>query len=364
MTGGCARLAGAVLGVALSLGPVGAAERSEGVDWVAAVAALEVEGLGRPEGAWTLELPRDHGPHPEAASELWTLVAHLADGDGRPVGVQLSLLRLALAPPGTGGDWLAREVYRGHAVVLDGARGVVAAEERFGRGMAGVAGFDPALAELRLDAWALRFGAGAWWLEAGAGGLRAELTMTPQRAPLAPDGADGGAPFRGYAVPRLAVEGVLASTDGRREVTGVAWFEHLWGDLPLPGGAPVASDRLVLQLDDGAELSVLRSRRVDGRGAATVEALLVGADGAAEGFGDATAEVELMRRWRGAGGTDWPVEWTVRVGALELRVAPVLDAQEHGFSAPMWSGLVRAEGRHGDRPVTGMGTLQLTGYGG
>lgn len=362
MRGGAAGGWAAVL-IACAL-PAGAAERS-GVDWASAVAALEVEGLGGPEGAWALELPRDHAPHPGARSELWQLVAHLEDGEGRPVGVQLSLLRVALAAEGAaeGPEWLAREVYRGHAVLIDAAEGRVAAEERFGRGMAGLAGFDAGLGELRLDGWALRFGADVWTLEAGAGGVRAALTLTPQRAPLAPEvGGEDAAPVRGYALPRLGVEGVLEAPEGPRAVSGVAWFEHLWGDLPLPGGSPVASDRLLVQLDDGGALSVLRSRRVDGRGAATVEALRIGPDGAAQGIED--AEVVLSRVWRGPGGGEWPVGWTVRAGDLELTVAPVLDDQAHGFAAPLWSGMVRAEGRDGARPVTGTGTLQLSGYGG
>jgi hypothetical protein len=35
-------------------------------------------------------------------------------------------------------------------------------------------------------------------------------------------------------------------------------------------------------------------------------------------------------------------------------------AQEHAFMLSVWSGLVRAQGPRGVRPVSGLGTLQLT----
>lgn len=343
-----------------------------GGDWLAALVERPVAGLGRPTGPWTLDLPADHAPHPDARSEVWQIAVHLADADGTPVGLQLSLLRLGLvgpeAPPATS-DWLARELWRGHVIVLDDPDGPARGEERFGRGMPGVAGFDTAALELRLDGWAVRFAPapGPWHLSADTGGLRAELTLAPLRPALAtgdaPDGAPdaAGAPLRGYAVTRLAAEGWIETAGARRAVAGTAWAEHLWGELPLAAGGPVASDRLQLQLDDGSDLTVLRARRRDGGGRPTVDALLIDADGTVTALDGATAEIEPTRHWQGAQAR-WPVAWTLRLGAVALRIAPVADAQEHAFLAPVWSGLVHAEGQRNGQPVTGRGTLLLTGY--
>jgi predicted secreted hydrolase len=358
----------ALAALALLRGPAGPsadAAGAAGPDWASAVADMEIDGLGRPTGPWTLALPQDHGPHPEARSELWQLSAHLADAGGTPFGVQLSLLRVGLAPPGDEREgWNPREVYRGHVVVTDGARGQATATERFGRGMTGVAGFDPATRELRLDHWSLTFGSGddteAWTLIAGAGETRVELALAIDKPPVAADAQE--APFRGYTVSRLQVEGSLETGGRRHALTGVAWFDHLWGELPIPGGSPVASDRLQLQLDDGREVSVIRSRRLDGGGTPTIDAFLIGPDGTAQAVDENTARVDLGRHWDGAGAA-WPVDWSLGLGDLELAVTPVLDKQAHAFALPLWSGLVRAEGRQGDRAVTGMGTLQLTGYG-
>ena len=109
-------------------------------------------------------------------------------------------------------------------------------------------------------------------------------------------------------------------------------------------------------------LSLTRARRVDGRGTATVEALAIAPDGTARGI--EAARMEPTRLWRGQDGTDWPLGWSLELGELRLEVSAVFDDQLQPFAATLWSGLVQAEGRNGDRPVAGLGTLQLTGYGG
>ena len=335
-------------------------------DWLLRVASEQVDGLDRPQGEFALNLPHDHAPHPDTRSESWQLLAHLHDERGEPVGVQLSVLRIGLTSPDaahTETDWAPRDLYRAHVVILDAGMDRAAGDERMGRGMTDVAGYDPIGRELRLDHWALRFGGNGqqtpWHLRASAEGITADLLLTPEKPPTS--GAPDDAPFRGYAFSRLRVEGHLDSAHGRKAVSGVAWLDHLWGDLPIPGAAPVVSDVLQLHLDDGSEVSVVRSRRQDGRGTATVDALRIAADGSVSVHGTDTAEVRLTRHWQGAIAA-WPVDWSVRLGTLDLSVTPVVDDQELDFMAPVWSGLVRATGLQGDDPVSGLGTLQLTGY--
>jgi predicted secreted hydrolase len=359
--------AGAALHLSYRHAEQAQAAPSQRVDWISAVAAIELDGVDRLSGPWELELPVDHGIHGEARTELWQMLAHLADEDGQPLGVQFLLLRIGLAGPGAPpptSSWEARELYRGHVVLVEPAGAAVLAEERFGRGMAGLAGYDANLRELRLDNWSLEFpaeaDAGRWSLKTGPGDIQIDLNLLPEKEPLHVDG--DAAPFRGYAFSRLRAEGSVGTQAGTRSVSGFAWFEHLWGDLPIPGGTPVASDRLQLQLDDGSEVSIIRSRRLDGAGTPTVEALLIDADGATVVYGDDTAQLELGRLWQGEAAA-WPVDWRLQLGDLQLAVTPVTDAQEHAFMVRVWSGLVRAEGQRGDQPVSGLGTMQLTGYG-
>lgn len=341
-----------------------AATASETADWLAALAQAPVDGLGRPREAWELSLPEDHAPHPQARSEAWLLTAHLQDEAGSFAAVQFALLRIGLmAPdkPPSGAGWEGREIYRGHVVLLDSAGHRAMAEERIRRGMPGVAGLDPNGPALRLDDWAIAFGTdgGQWQLRAGAGDASAELALIPLHPANSADAAE--APFRGYGFSRMQAEGTLNLGGQAQVLSGTAWFEHLWGDLPLPDGGPIASDRLILHLDDGSDLSVTRARRADGRGSATVEAFIAGAGADAGAIGTDAAEMEPLRHWQGRH-ANWPVAWTLRLDDLLLAVTPVAEDQEHDFIAPVWSGLVRAEGQRGGRRITATGTLQLTGY--
>lgn len=342
------------------------AQPSRGSDWISAAGDIAMQEFDRLAGPWELELPADHGVHSEAHTELWQVSAHLSDDDGQPVGVQFLLFRVGLAGPDApppNSAWETRDIYRGHVVMTEAADAATVADERFGRGMAGLAGYDATLRELRLDTWSLEFpvraDADEWTLSTGPGDMLINLSLTPEKDALQVDG--DAAPFRGYAFSRLRAEGTVGTQAGARSVSGVAWFEHLWGDLPMPGGTPVASDRLQLQLDDGSDLSIIRSRRLDGAGMPTVEGFLINLEGEVIAYGDDESHIEIARLWRGAAAV-WPVDWRLQLGDLQLVVTPVMDAQEHAFMARVWSGLVRAEGHRGKQPVSGIGTLQLTGY--
>lgn len=349
------------------LAPTASGGMPAGPDWISAAAEISADRFERLSGSWELGLPRDHAAHPDARTEIWQMSAHLSREGGEPVGLQFLLLRLGLAGPDApvpNSTWEARDIYRAHVILVDGNGKPAVAEERFGRGMAGLAGYDMDLNELRFDNWSVEFPPGPdqdrWRLRASAGDALIDLLLSPGKAPLPVD-ADA-APFRGYAFSQLKAEGRIMTQDGEDAISGVAWFDHLWGDLPIPGGSPVASDRLQLHLDDGSEVSVVRSRRIDGTGAPTLDVLLIDAEGAAVAVGDDASNVELTRHWKGIE-ADWPVDWRLQLGDLELVISPVTDAQEHSFMTRLWSGLVRAEGHRSNQPVSGLGTLQLTGYG-
>lgn len=289
--------------------------------------------------------------------ETWSLAAHLADGDG-DLGIQFSLLRVGLAPPSgqqRESPWHLQAVHRAHLILLRGPEQRLVAEERFSRGTPGVVGDDDN--EVWLDDWSLATGpADDLRLRATVDGNAIELALTPVKDAVVANEAGEG-PFRGYAMTRMSVQASLGEGSTARSATGVAWLEHAWGDLPLPGG-PIAWDRLQLQLDDGTDIGATRARRREGGGTPTVEAYVVDASGKVEA---AALRMEPSRVWRHED-VAYPVEWHLVGDEIDLRVTPPLDGQLQDFVTPFWNGIVTAEGEVGGRPVKGSGTLQLTGY--
>jgi len=116
-------------------------------------AAFEDRQMPSLSGNWTLSLPEDHAPHPEAPAETWAIFAHLRDADGAPVSALFTLSRFGIAtePDDTGNAWAPRDAWLGQAAIVgDRAQ----AEERLSRG-AGAAGQDAGAGRVWLDDWSI-----------------------------------------------------------------------------------------------------------------------------------------------------------------------------------------------------------------
>ncbi len=334
-------------------------------DLLADIADLSDESaFERPSGSWRLSLPADHGGHPEARTETWMIVAHLEDQDGASIGVSFSLSRFGLTRPARDAPaptWEITALHRAHAT-LAGRDGTLA-EERFGRG-AGASGHDREAAEVWLDNWRIGYAdtgeTSGIVLSASVGDAPLRLVLTPEK-PALQIGGDGEAPVRGFTMSRMRAEGAIGRGETATEVSGTAWLDRLWGELPLPGG-PLAYDRLLLHLDDGTDLSIVRTRRRDGRGTATVEGMVVDATGRATPVEDGAITMTPATDRDPIGNrTERQAEWRIAGADLDLRISPITSDEVAGFAVPGWIGTVTAEGRNGPAEVRGYGTLQLGG---
>lgn len=270
--------------------------------WTALLAEVPIDEFDRVAGD-PLSFPRDHGAHPNSPVETWNLSVNLHDTAGESLGFQLSLARLALVAPDAepaASVWDLREFYRGHTILVR-ENGTARAEERLRRGFAGLAGYDAPSSEWRLDDWSLTVEEGATHpaltiaATVGADAVL-ELRLEPEKQAISPEVDSVDAPFRGYSLTRLAATGVLVTTEGRESVQGTALFDHLWGDLPFPTG-PTVWDRLLLQVDDGTDILVVRTRRRDGGGTPTVQGFIVGPEGNVSQIESAAVAMEPLQRW-------------------------------------------------------------------
>ena len=345
------------------------AQAAEGLDWSAIVDRVPYASFEPVDADRVITFPTDHGSHAGSPADVWNLAAHLETSDGEDVGVQISIARVALVPPDeppAASDWDVREFWRGHATLVRSDARTAIGEERLRRGFPGIAAYDDERLELRMDNWSLQFteGVGEQPMQIAASvGSTAKITLdlVPAKAAITTGPGIAAAPFIGYAVSRLRAKGVLRTPDGDEAVSGVAWFEHLWGDLPFPGG-PTATDRLVLHLNDGSEVSITRTRRQDGTGAPTIDGFVVHPDGEVEQVSEETtlAPDGTWRQTRRE--AEYPIRWTLMQDGRELEVTPVVDDQLHDFLTPIWSGMVVARGTSASEAISAVGTLQLQGY--
>ena len=311
-------------------------------------------------GPWTLSLPRDHGSHPEAPAETWTIFAALDGPDGTRFDLVFSLLRQGMAAGAGEADrdpspWDLTTLWAGQVMLIPSASARVFSAERYAR-VAGAAGHDAAAREVWIDDWTLSYGTGEGGqglaLRASAGGALLDLALVPEKPPLAPDAGDAPG-LRGFALPRLAVTGHVVIDGVPTALSGSAWLDRGWGDIPRPGG-PVARDRLILQLSDGRDLSLLRTRRIGRAASATLDAVLVEAVGGATYLDDATLTLEVQRE---AG--DGSVAWQLAGAGLDL-TATVGRWVTQDVLVPVRIGPVTVEGRVDGTAVQGRGALVLS----
>lgn len=305
---------------------------------------------GDMSGDWRLRLPEDHGGHEEARVETWSVVAHLGTAEGDALGLQFSMARLGLVPPdeaSSAPDLAPSSLYRGHVVFAEGGAGLLLAEERFSRGL-GAAGHDRGTREVWIDDWRLAYDDGSEDFEVdlylSERDLHVSLRLSPEK-PFQPIDAD--AARRGFTSPRLEVTGTV----GTEAVQGTAMFSHIWGDVPLPGSA-VTNDVLAVHLDDGSDVSLIRTGRRNGR-ATVLDGFLVNPEGDIRPLSDDLYDVDF---------SDAAALSVIGPGldlVADARVYRSLEDFSFGFD----TGLLDVTGFLDSRPVTGLATLQRIGYG-
>lgn len=351
---------------------------------VAEAMSGDTAGYARADRPRAFAFPADHGPHPDFKTEWWYVTSSLraTDGSGRAFGVQLTVFRSALAPAedtSRASSWATRQLFMAHVAVGDSAAGAFAAEERFARGAAGLAGAtaDPLRVwlgpvEMAQAGAPVQGGAVPLRLRGEADGVAVDLVARPLRPlvlqgnrGLSQKGAGAGNASYYYAQTRMATEGTVTRADGERvPVAGLAWLDREWSTSALSGGQ-TGWDWFALHLDgpdgpaDGRDLMVYQLRGPDGRADSYSAAAVVRPDGSRRGLSAGEFTLTPSEPWASPLGGRYPTRWRVRVPSegLDLDVRAMLPAQELDATVRYWEGSVRVSGSH-----TGTGFLEMTGY--
>lgn len=339
-----------------------------------------------------VELPRDDGPH-DRLTEWWYYTGHLATADGRRFGFEYVIFRAERgAFPVTWASHLAITDETGDAFHYAQRLEVGAQVDRSPRGVTGeLVGFDLALsgidptdpATFSRPEWTMagidgqdRLAASLASDEAAAagapGGLALDLELASTKPPALHDldgwidfGPAGGSYY--YSRTAMDASGTVVLDGERLDVTGIAWFDHQWGDFISVGGG--GWDWFAVNLEDGTDLTISLVRDADGS-YPLVYGTLVDRAGRTTHLDRDAFTVDVTARWTSPlTGADYPAGWRIAIPAedLVISLAPTVAGQELDTRATTgvvyWEGsqVVRASRGRGPS-IDGRAYVELTGY--
>ena len=324
--------------------------------------------------------PLDQGPHPEYKTEWWYYTGNLADAQGNQYGYQLTFFRSALTPdaPARSSGLAANQIYMAHFAVTDVAAADHQSFERFSRGAGGLAGAtgDPTYG-VWLEDWSVRqTAAGVSQLRASVetknGVVALDLTLRETRPALlhgnqglSQKGPEAGNASHYYSLVQVESTGTITTNGQPAAVTGVSWMDHEFGTSALSANA-VGWDWFSVQLANGAALMFAQVRTTSGGVVPDFTGTYLAADGTAQTIAAEDFAVTVLAEWTSPR-TDitYPAGWQVELPRfdLSLTVKPLVADQEMEVSFVYWEGAVAIDGTLANAPITGVGYVELTGYG-
>lgn len=201
-----------------------------------------------------LTLPADEGMHPDADFEMWSLLAHLEGESGSRLGVGIMFFTGRIVGLNLSGTF--------HLVADEGATEWTATRDLvlpiFGSSTHTRGPLDEAYDRSRL------------WRDSASGeitalvrtdGTEIVLTFEPTIEPVdfGSVSVGEGAAQRIYTLPSGRVKGrITLEGDDPEEVSGMAVFQHAWGDSPDPDRT---GSQFSAHLDDGSALLAYHGER-------------------------------------------------------------------------------------------------------
>jgi len=368
----------ALIGILAALIALGGCEKKTDIQSAGdfAVLARSAEGFSIAKPGYSLEFPRDHGPHPGFRIEWWYLTANLEDASGKPYGIQWTLFRLARQPPGAAdavNPWHGKQVYMAHTA-LTWPHGHVGFQ-RYARGgdHGGIAqaGVQALPFSAWLDDWSLS-SLGEKWLpleaKARQDDFGFQLTLDSSRSlVLQGEGgfsrkhADGSGSYY-YSQPFLRASGAVTIAGETVPVSGDAWLDREWSSQFLqPDQA--GWDWFALHLESGEKLMLFRLRqRAWSADSPDVQfGVLISPTGHKSTLDGALIRFEPLG-FEHVAGRELPVRWRIGLPEInrELEVRALIPDQWMYVDFAYWEGAVVAEGS--DAGSRGRGYLELTGY--
>jgi len=294
-----------------------------------------------------IELPRDDAAHPDEPVEWWYWTGHLEADEARRFGFELVFFR-ATAPA---------EGIMAHVAVTDVDAEVFSYDSTLEVDSVPLLenGFDLSLGPLSASG-----GDGEDELHGEVGAYVFDLTLAATKPAVLHHGdgytdyPEGGYTYY-YSRERMTADGTLEIDGDSFDVSGSAWFDHQYGDLAAVSAQ--GWDWYAIQLDDDREIMLFLLH--SGETTDLIGGTYTDAEGTSRELAPGAVSIEAEREWtNGDGDCTYPLEWSIEVEDLTLKLVPVLDDQEVRpvYGPTYWEGATTVQG-----DATGRAYVELNG---
>jgi predicted secreted hydrolase len=351
------------------------------VIFVLCVACVSGRGEEANADGWSLAvpgyqitLPLDHLPHYGFRTEWWYFTGNLRGKDGREFGYQVTFFRYGYRPVRKRIPMRSRFVMDdlkfAHFAVTDINNKQFYYDSRVSRGAFGEAGFGSGKRLAWIDNWELSY-ASDFHLHAASANHSIDLQLKPTK-PAVLEGENGlsqkaagiGRASYYYSITRLTTSGSITIGNDTHEVTGNSWFDREWATNQLAEGQ-VGWNWFGIQFTDGSDLMLYQMRLRNGGIDPYSCGKWIDADGSIVDLGVNDFELTSLKSWQSPSTkVSYPIEWTLRIPKLnlDLVIVPRVENQELNLSVVYWEGAIKLRGERGNKPVDGVGYMELTGY--
>ncbi len=162
-----------------------------------------------------------------------------------------------------------------------------------------------------------------------------------------------------YSRTRMTISGTLQINGQTEAVTGLAWFDHQWGDFST---TQLSWDWFSLQLDDQSDVMIYQLRDK-----ANQPIFYTGSytkDGITDILSSKDFTLTKGQQWHSTKtDTNYPIAWKIVIPSKKLDLTTHSIINDSEFDASLtsyniyWEGAIKVTGSH-----TGLGFMELSGY--
>jgi predicted secreted hydrolase len=350
---------------------------------VAAIFPAKADSWKSAEAGYKFDFPGDHFSHPEYETEWWYYTGNLRAQDGHRYGFELTFFRQGsqLTPEAAESEsvvWRPDQLYLAHLALSDIDGQSFYHTERLNRAGPGLAGASRSDGRYWNGNWQVRWTAlpeAKQELIVVCGRFTLRLTLSPSKAPVVQgqNGVSRKGPLPGEASHYISFTRLQATGDLKEAsavpVSGVAWMDHEFFTEP-PDSTISGWDWFAIQLDDNQELMLYRLRDKAGNVTRYSSGSYVDSRGQSRFLTKGDFTLTPGDTWQSSHSkARYPVSWEISVPSLGLELSAVTRLKdqelwsEHSTTPSYWEGAVEYRGKRGNEEISGVGYLEMTGYG-